>query len=83
MMLRYIGWTDAADNIMSGVARTIANKELTFDLARLRVAIQQPIRKDRPLDKQEVEQELDQMIPGATLVGTKGFGEAVIRHMND
>jgi isocitrate dehydrogenase len=83
MMLRYIGWTEAADNIMSGVARTIANKELTFDLARLRVAIQQPIRKDRPHDKHEVEQELDQMIPGATLVGTKGFGEAVIRHMNE
>ena len=36
MMLRYIGWTEAADNIVNGVARTIANKELTFDLARLR-----------------------------------------------
>ncbi len=83
MMLRYMGWTEAADLIMSGVAKTIANKELTFDLARLREAIHQPIRKDRPHGKQDVEQELDQMIPGATLVGTKGFGEAVIRHMND
>jgi len=83
MMLRYIGWTDAADNIMEGVAKTIANGELTFDLARLREAIHQPIRKERPHGKKDVEQELDQMIPGATLVGTRGFGDAVIRHMND
>ena len=83
MMLRYMGWTEAADLIMSGVAKTIANGELTFDLARLREAIHQPIRKDRPHDKQEVESELEQLIPGATLVGTKGFGEAVIRHMAD
>ena len=83
MMLRYIGWTEAADNIMEGVARTIANGELTFDLARLREAIHQPIRKERPHGKKDVEQELDQLIPGATLVGTRGFGDAVIRHMND
>jgi isocitrate dehydrogenase len=83
MMLRYIGWTEAADNIMEGVARTIANGELTFDLARLREAIHQPIRKDRPHGKKDVEEELEHLVPGATLVGTKGFGEAVIRHMND
>jgi isocitrate dehydrogenase len=83
MMLRYIGWIEAADNIMEGVAKTIANGELTFDLARLREAIHQPIRKERPHGKKDVEQELDQMIPGATLVGTRGFGDAVIRHMND
>ena len=65
------------------VAKTIANGELTFDLARLREAIHQPIRKERPHGKKDVEQELDQMIPGATLVGTRGFGDAVIRHMND
>ena len=83
MMLRYMGWTEAADLIMSGVAKTIAGGELTFDLARLREAIHQPIRKDRPQGKQEVESELEQLIPGATLVGTKGFGDAVIRHMAD
>ncbi len=81
MMLRYMGWTEAADLIMTGVAKTIANGELTFDLARLREAIHQPIRKDRPHDKTAVESELEQLIPGATLVGTKGFGDAVIRHM--
>jgi isocitrate dehydrogenase len=83
MMLRYLGWTEAADKIMNGVARTIANGELTFDLARLREAIHKPIRKDRPHDKREVEEELQQLIPGATLVGTRGFGEAVIRHMDE
>jgi isocitrate dehydrogenase len=83
MMLRYLGWVEAADLIVKGVANTIANKELTFDLARLRVAIQQPIRKSRPHGKSEVVKQLEEMIPGATLVGTKGFGEAVIRHMDD
>lgn len=83
MMLRYMGWDDAVDRIMKGVANTIANGELTFDLARLRTAIQQPKRKDKPHGKKAVEQELDQLVPGATLVGTRGFGVAVIRHMDD
>jgi len=83
MMLRYIGLHEAADYIMNGVARTIANKELTFDLARLREAMHQPIRKARPQDVDGVVSELEQLIPGATLVGTKGFGDAVMRHMDD
>ena len=83
MMLRYIGWHEAADLIIKGVANTIANGELTFDLARLREAIHQPIRKTRPHGKKDVEHELEQLIPGATLLGTKGFGEAVVRHMDD
>ncbi len=83
MMLRYIGWHEAAELIINGVAKTIANGELTFDLARLREAIHQPKRKDRPHDRKEVESELEQLIPGATLVGTTGFGDAVIRHMDD
>jgi len=81
MMLRYIGWVEAADNIVNGVAATIASGELTFDLARLREAIHQPRRKQRPHDRKDVEHELEQLVPGATLVGTRGFGEAVIRHM--
>ena len=83
MMLRYIGWDDACDRVVKGVANSIAAGEVTFDLARLREAIHQPKRKDRPHDKKDVEQELDQMMPGAKLVGTRGFGEAVIRHMDD
>jgi isocitrate dehydrogenase len=83
MMLRYLGWNEAADLIIKGVANTIANKELTFDLARLREAIRAPIRKENPHDKNEVEDQLEKLIPGSILVGTQGFGEAVIRHMDD
>jgi isocitrate dehydrogenase len=83
MMLRYMGWSEAADKIMDGVAKTIANGELTFDLARLREAMHHPIRKERPHDRKEVEEELAHLVPGAKLVGTRGFGEAVIRHMNE
>jgi len=83
MMLRYMGWTEAADLIIKGVAGAIANGELTFDLARLRKAIRAPKRKVKTHDKKEVEQELEKLVPGARLVGTRGFGRAVIRHMQD
>ena len=83
MMLRYLGWTEAADLIIKGVAGTIANGELTFDLARLRTAIRKPKRKARTHDKKEVQEQLEELIPGARLVGTRGFGRAVIRHMAD
>ncbi|MEO0616474.1 MAG: NADP-dependent isocitrate dehydrogenase [Pseudomonadota bacterium] len=82
MMLRYMGWTEAADLIVKGIANTIAAKELTFDLALLREAIRAPKRK-QPTGKGDVENELEQLIPGATLLGTRGFGEAIIRHMDD
>ncbi len=83
MLLRYIGWKEAADYIIKGIANTIANKELTFDLAKLREAIHRPKRKTRPHGRQDVEQELEQLIPGAKLLGTREFGEAVVRHMDD
>ncbi len=83
MMLRYIGWAEAADLIIKGVAGAIHAGELTFDLARLRAAIRAPKRKARTHDKKEVEEQLEQLIPGARLVGTRGFGRAVIRHMSD
>ncbi|MDX1481163.1 MAG: NADP-dependent isocitrate dehydrogenase [Woeseiaceae bacterium] len=83
MMLRYLGWYEAADLVIKGVANTIANKELTFDLALLREAIRAPKRKDHPHGKGDVEQELDQLIPGAKLLGTTEFGNAIIRHMDD
>ena len=83
MMLRYLGWHEAADLIIKGVANTIANKELTFDLALLREAIRAPKRKEHPHGKGDVEQELDQLVPGAKLVGTTEFGNAIIRHMDD
>ncbi|MGH7263795.1 MAG: NADP-dependent isocitrate dehydrogenase [Candidatus Rokuibacteriota bacterium] len=35
MMLRYMGWTDAADRIIKGLEATLAQKTVTYDLARL------------------------------------------------
>jgi len=35
MMLRYIGWVEAADLIISGLGRTISEKRVTYDFARL------------------------------------------------
>ena len=35
MMLRYLGWTDAADLIIAGLEKTIQSKVVTYDFARL------------------------------------------------
>jgi isocitrate dehydrogenase len=35
MMLEYLGWQEAADLITAGLSAAIANKEVTYDLARL------------------------------------------------
>jgi isocitrate dehydrogenase len=35
MMLRYMGWTDAADRIVKGLETTIGQKVVTYDFARL------------------------------------------------
>jgi isocitrate dehydrogenase len=35
MMLRYMGWTEAADAIITGMDRTIGQKIVTYDFARL------------------------------------------------
>jgi len=35
MMLRYLGWTEAADRIVRGLGRTIQEKVVTYDFARL------------------------------------------------
>ena len=35
MMLRYIGWTEAADLIIRALEKTIAQKIVTYDFARL------------------------------------------------
>ena len=35
MMLRYLGWTDAADLIISAMNTTIKDKTVTYDFARL------------------------------------------------
>ena len=35
MMLRYMGWTEAADAVITAMDRTIAQKTVTYDFARL------------------------------------------------
>ncbi|MBT4804244.1 MAG: NADP-dependent isocitrate dehydrogenase [Legionellales bacterium] len=35
MMLRHLGWNEAADIIITGIAASIKNKRVTYDLARL------------------------------------------------
>ena len=35
MMLRHMGWTEAADLIIKGIEGSISDKEVTYDLARL------------------------------------------------
>jgi isocitrate dehydrogenase len=35
MMLRYMGWTEAADRIIAAMDRTIGQKTVTYDFARL------------------------------------------------
>jgi len=81
MMLRYLKWSEAADLIVKGVARTIANKELTYDLARLREAIRVPKRE--LAGRKNVEEALQRLIPGAKLMSCSGFAAAVVRHMDD
>jgi isocitrate dehydrogenase len=80
MMLRYIKWNEAADFILKGVASTIAHKELTYDLARLREAIRAPQRELAA--RKNVEEDLQRLIPGAKLMSCSGFADAVIRRMD-
>jgi isocitrate dehydrogenase len=80
MMLRYLGWDEAADLILRGVAATIANKELTFDLALIRESMRAPVGS---IEGGTINERMEQLIPGATLVGTREFGAAVVRHMDD
>lgn len=55
MMLRHMGWVEAADAIIRGMEGAILAKTVTYDFERL--------------------------MPGATLLSTSEFGEAMIKHM--
>ncbi len=35
MMLRHMGWTEAADRIIKALEQAIASKKVTYDFARL------------------------------------------------
>mgnify|MGYP001185288198 CR=1 FL=1 len=76
MMLRYMGWKDAADNVLNGVAKAIANKTVTYDLARVRAGMQTRVKKHE--SSQDIVKELEELMPGATLVTCSGFGDAII-----
>lgn len=55
MMLRHLGWIEAADKIIHGMEGAIKAKTVTYDFER--------------------------GIPGATLLSSSEFGEAIIKHM--
>jgi len=57
MMLRDMGWTEAADLVIKGISNAIAAKTVTYDFERL--------------------------MPGATLLRSSEFGDAIIQHMED
>ena len=78
MMLRHLGWTEAAELVLQGVAGAIKNLEVTFDLAR-EPASKRTKREaaDRKAGATET-----QLRKGVKLVGTDGFASAVIRHMD-
>lgn len=80
MMLRYMGWTEAADMLLQGIGGAIASKTVTYDLARARAGMSTKI-KTAPSSASDVMQQLEALMPGATLVTTSGFGEAIISHM--
>ena len=48
MMLEYMGWQEAADRITTGIAAAIAEREVTYDLARLMTP-----RVEKPLPRSE------------------------------
>ena len=80
MMLRYLGWTEAAELVLKGISGAIANKFLTYDLARVRAGI--PAGMGSAGSRQRVEEDMQRLIPGATLVTTTGFADAIIQHMD-
>ena len=81
MMLRYMGWTESADLVLAGVAGAIAAKTVTYDLARVRGGMAAGVR--RPGSREDVDADLQRLMPGAKLVTTSGFGEAVVRRMDN
>ena len=79
MMLRHLGWSEAADLVIAGISGAIASRTVTYDLARARAGFQ--TRARRPGTSKEVQEDLERLMPGATLVSTSGFGDAIISYM--
>lgn len=68
MMLRYMGWTEAAELILKGVAAAIAARTVTYDLAGERMT-------------SEADSAGSEVAPGVTRVTSSGFGEAIVANM--
>jgi isocitrate dehydrogenase len=82
MMLRYLGWTEAADLVLKGVKGAIQNKQLTYDLARARAGKRLiRIKTSEKHKTVDIKEEITKLVPGATLVSTSGFGDAVINNL--
>ena len=79
MMLRHMGWEEAADRIIRGMEGAIAAKTVTYDLARARGGMQ--ARSRRPDSREAVDADLQRLMPGAKLVTTSEFGKHVVSHM--
>ena len=80
MMLRHLGWAEAADLVIAGISGAIASRIVTYDLARARAGFH--TRARRPGTSREVQEDLERLMPGATLVSTSGFGDAIISYMH-
>ena len=83
MMLRYMGWEEAADLVLKGISGAIAHKFLTYDLARVRAGISATVGAGLASGRSQVEEDLQRLIPGATLVTTTGFADAIVRYMTE
>ena len=82
MMLRFMGWKEAADLVVTGISGAIASRTVTYDLARARAGFSARGAKGRrPGTSKEVQEDLERLMPGATLVSTSGFGEEIIKNM--
>ena len=68
MLLRYLGWNEAANLVLKGVANSVAALEVTFDLGR---------------ESSASSGAEERLLEGATILGTAAFGESIIRHMKD
>ena len=82
MMLRYMGWTEAADLVLKGVKGVIQKKQLTYDLARARAGKRLiRVKNTGKVTSVDIKEEITKLVPGATLVSTSGFGDAVINNL--
>jgi isocitrate dehydrogenase len=62
------------------VEGAIAARTVTYDLARVRAGFD--VKRRRPGTSKEVQEDLERLMPGATLVSTVGFGEEIIKNMS-